>query len=235
MKAFIVEDSRLAREGLERMLGVYDQIEVIGAEDNIETALTAITANRPDVLFLDIHLPGGDGFELLQRLGYEPFVIFTTAFSEYAVQSFEYPTVDYLLKPISKDRLAQAINKLSALEAKDYSKPRLSIDDRIMIKDKGDCTIIEISDIQCIESCKNYVQIFDGSTKFFLKRPLTYVEERLPVSLFYRVSRQHIVNVKKIKRVEESVSNSLEITMDNGVKIEASRRGASKLWDLLSL
>ena len=112
MKAIVVEDSRLAREGLVRMLGAFPEIEVVGQAEHPDSALVLIAAARPDVIFLDIHMPGATGFELLAALDYLPRIVFTTAYSEYAIRSFDYNTVDYLLKPISHERLATAVRKL---------------------------------------------------------------------------------------------------------------------------
>jgi two-component system LytT family response regulator len=114
MKAIVVEDSRLAREGLVRMLQDYPQLTVVGQADHAGSALTLVNETQPDVIFLDIHMPGGSGFELLEKLSYLPQIIFTTAYSEHAIRSFDFNTIDYLLKPISKERLTVAINKLLA-------------------------------------------------------------------------------------------------------------------------
>ena len=112
MKALVIEDSRLAREGLVRLLCAHPAVEVAGQAEDVATALPLIAAHRPDVLFLDIHMPGASGFDLLEQLDYTPRVVFTTAYSEHAIRSFDYHTVDYLLKPISAERLAVAIEKL---------------------------------------------------------------------------------------------------------------------------
>ena len=112
MKVAVVEDSEFAREGLVSMLAAYPDLELICAADHTDTALAVLGETPADVLFLDIHMPGSSGFELLANLGYAPLVIFTTAYSEYAIRSFDFNTVDYLLKPISRQRLDQAIAKL---------------------------------------------------------------------------------------------------------------------------
>ena len=114
MKVIVVEDSRLAREGLVRMLQDYPELTVVGQADHAGSALTLVNETHPDVIFLDIHMPGGSGFELLEKLSYLPQIIFTTAYSEHAIRSFDFNTIDYLLKPISKERLTIAVNKLLA-------------------------------------------------------------------------------------------------------------------------
>ncbi|WP_395012434.1 LytR/AlgR family response regulator transcription factor, partial [Undibacterium sp.] len=178
MKAIVVEDSRLAREGLIRMLAKYPNIELIGQAENVRTAKELIAQDRPELVFLDIHMPGGSGFELLEQLDYLPKIIFTTAYADYAIRSFDFNTVDYLLKPIAQTRLDAAIAKLfdsedeggaqqnetnpesDAGEKTPATLPRLEIDSKIFIKDGEKCHLIDLKAIRYIESCKNYVQIF---------------------------------------------------------------------------
>src|SRR5690606_32211727 len=114
MKALVVEDSRLAREGLVRMLQQFPELALVGQADHPQTALQLINEHKPEVIFLDIHMPGESGFDLLEKLDYTPRIIFTTAYSEYAIRSFDYHAVDYLLKPISQERLEKAVQKLFA-------------------------------------------------------------------------------------------------------------------------
>jgi two-component system LytT family response regulator len=242
MKAIVVEDSRLAREGLIRMLKDFPAIEVIGQAEHPVTALALIQQLRPDVLFLDIHMPGESGFDLLEKLDYTPRIIFTTAYSDYAIRSFDYNTVDYLLKPISQDRLALAINKL--LEKQDSSeqggdetavkKEVLEINSKIFVKDGERCFLISLDTIQYIESSKNYVQIFFENKKAYVKKSLNSIEERLPKKHFFRASRQHIVNLQAISKIEESMSEGYKITMIDGKVLEISRRNATELKELLS-
>src|SRR5690606_24541828 len=144
LKTLIVEDSRLARTGLMRMLAQFPQLELVGAAEHAEQARELIAEHRPTLLFLDIHMPGETGFDLLESLDYEPRIIFTTAYSEYAIRSFDYQTVDYLLKPISQERLALAIEKLTS-ESKPQlpAEPPLELNNRIFVKDGDQCHLIE--------------------------------------------------------------------------------------------
>jgi len=241
----VIEDSRLAREGLVRMLAEFgDQIDVLGQADNAENALVLIEQLRPDLLFLDIHMPGEDGFALLERLDYTPRIIFTTAYSEYAIRSFEFNTVDYLLKPISPLRLAQALAKLSGDQDKEpdshNAKRLLDINSKIFIKDGDHCYLVALSSILYIESCKNYVRAFfpDGAggtiKNAYVKKSMNQIEERLPRTVFFRASRQYLVNLQAIRSIEESISEGFEVTMLDGKRLEISRRNAGKLKDLLS-
>jgi two-component system LytT family response regulator len=245
LRALVIEDSRLAREGLVRMLGTFaEQIEVLGQADNADNARILIEQLRPDLLFLDIHMPGDSGFELLEKLDYTPRIVFTTAFSEHAIRSFDFNTVDYLLKPISPLRLAQAVAKLTsepdteaapALE----TKPVLDLSSKIFIKDGDHCHLVALPSILYIESCKNYVRVFftqpAGETKnAYVKKSLNQVEDRLPAQLFFRASRQHLVNLQAIKGIAESIRDGFEITMIDGKRLEVSRRNAAELKELLS-
>lgn len=235
MKAIVVEDSRLAREGLVRMLGAFSGIELMGQAGDLPGALALARSGRPELVFLDIHLPGGTGFELLEQLDYEPRVIFTTAYSEHAIRSFDHNTVDYLLKPISPERLAQALAKLSEPAPAALASTPLDMDSRIFIKDGERCHLVSLSSIRCVESCKNYALVhFDGG-KAYVKKSLNAVEERLPRSHFFRANRQLLVNLRAISRLEEAASEGLLLTLVDGQRVEVSRRQASELKDLLSL
>lgn len=237
MRAIVVEDSRLAREGLVRMLGEHGGIEVIGQADHPDTALPLIMDLRPDVLFLDIHMPGASGFDLLAQLDYLPRIVFTTAFSEHAIRSFDYNTVDYLLKPISPERLEQAVRKLLGDADADASKApprRLDMDSKIFIKDGEKCHLVGLESIRYIESCKNYVQVFFGADKAYVKKSLNSVEERLPSGYFFRANRQCVVSLQAIRSIEESISLGYMITMTDGRMVEVSRRNAIELKELLS-
>jgi len=245
IRTLVIEDSRLAREGLVRMLAEFgDQIDVVGQADNAEKALALIEQLRPELLFLDIHMPGDDGFALLERLDYTPRIVFTTAYSEYAIRSFEFNTVDYLLKPISPLRLAQALAKLSGepepVPGSADVRPTLDINSKIFIKDGDHCYLVALSSILYIESCKNYGRVFfpdgpGGTIKnAYVKKSMNQIEERLPRTVFFRATRQYLVNLQAIRSIEESVSEGFEVTMLDGKRLEISRRNAGKLKDLLS-
>ena len=238
MKAFVVEDARLARQGLVRMLGAHAGIEVVGEADHPDTALPLIRAACPDVLFLDIQMAGANAFDLLAQLDTHPRIVFTTAHAEYAVRSFEFDTVDYLLKPVSAERLAQAVRKLEmrALPAPpDAVQAPLEAHSRIFIKDGDRAHMVPLASIRCFESCKNHVQVYFDQTHAYVKKSLGSIEERLPRHLFFRVSRQHIVNLAAIAAIEEGMEAAYILTLDNGKKLEISRRNAAQLKETMSL
>lgn len=239
MRAIVVEDSRLAREGLVRMLGAFPQIEVVGQADHPTSALALIAETRPEVIFLDIHMPGATGFDLLAALDYLPRIVFTTAYSEYAIRSFDYNTVDYLLKPVSQQRLAQAVAKLGApepdAEADPPLLPPLDIQSKIFVKDGERCHLVSLASIRYIESCKNYVRIYFGNDNAYVKKPLSAVALRLPPKYFFKASRQCIINLQEIRTIEESISLGYDLTMNDGKTIEISRRNAAEFKERLSL
>lgn len=236
MKALVVEDSRLAREGLVKMLQDYPEMTIVGTADHPSNALTLIEEHQPDIIFLDIHMPGESGFDLLEKLEYSPKVIFTTAYSEYAIRSFDFNTIDYLLKPISHERLKLAIDKLSISSdvSKLTVKPALDINSRMFVKDGDKCHLVPLQSIRYFESCKNHVRIFFGNENAFVRKSLNSVEERLPKKYFFRANRQYVVNLHEVAKIEESINDGYEITMSDGKTLEVSRRNAVELKDLLS-
>lgn len=236
MKAIVVEDSRLAREGLIKMLQAYPELQVVAAADHSVNALALIQEHQPDVVFLDIHLPGESGFDLLEKLDCPAQIIFTTAYSEYAIRSFDYNTIDYLLKPISDERLKIAIDKLSThiKEPESTPKPLLDINSRMFVKDGDKCHLVQLESIRYFESCKNHVRIFFGKENAFVKKSLNSIEERLPKKHFFRVNRQYVVNLHAIVSIEEAINDGYEITMNDGKTLEVSRRNAVELKDILS-
>jgi two-component system LytT family response regulator len=233
-----VEDSRLAREGLVRMLQAFPGLEVVAQAADPATALVLLQAMRPKVVFMDIHMPGASGFDVLEQLDYMPRVVFTTAYSEHAIRSFDFHTVDYLLKPISAERLAVAVAKLAgaAGEAEHRDDPRLVLDinSKIFIKDGERCHLVSLDAIRYIESCKNYVQVFFGEQRAYVRKPLHSIAARLPGKFFFRANRQHIINLQAIERIEESMSQGYDVTLTCGKVLEISRRNAADLKERLS-
>lgn len=235
MKAVVVEDSRLAREGLINLLQRFPELDVVGSANHPSSALPLIHSHKPDVIFLDIHMPGASGFDLLAQLHYMPKIIFTTAYSDYAVRSFDYLTIDYLLKPISEERLAKAIDKLllSASEPL-LAKASLDITSKMLVKNGDDCHLIPLDSIFYFESCKNYSRLFFENKNAFIKKSLSALEERLPRQHFFRINRQYIVNINAIDHIEEGIGEGYEILMRNQQRLSVSRRNAQDFRELLS-
>lgn len=239
IKAVIVEDSRLARNELKELIKAYPQIEVIGEAENVDNGFTLINGHHPDLLFLDINMPEKDGFELLEMLDEVPITIFTTAFDEYAIKSFEYNALDYLLKPINEKRFAQAIEKVEEKLDKNSetkeSPQRLTGNSQIFIKDGENCWLIKVGDISHFEIVGNYTRVFFQDEKPMLYKSLNQVEEKLPEKYFFRANRQQIINTNFIVNVIPWFNGKLKLTMANGEEVEVSRRQSYLFKDKMSL
>ncbi|TQV87064.1 LytR/AlgR family response regulator transcription factor [Aliikangiella coralliicola] len=233
MKAVIVEDSRLARKELLQLLKLHPEIEIVGEASSVESGIDKIESLKPALIFLDINLPDGNGFDLLEKLETCPKVIFTTAYDEYAIQAFEFNALDYLLKPINPKRLQQALSKCF-IESEITEDETTEIDHKIFVKDGERCWLIDIEKIRYFESCGNYARIYFEQNKPMIYKSLSKIEKRLKEKVFIRTNRQYIVNVNFIENIEPSGANGLFLTMTDGKEIEVSRRHTSNFKQLLS-
>jgi two-component system, LytTR family, response regulator len=237
MKAVLIDDERLARAELRRLLAAHPEIEIAGEAQNGEEALRLVRVLVPNLLFLDIQMPGISGFDLLERLEDVPRVIFTTAYDQYAIKAFEVSALDYLLKPIAPARLAAALEKLRRLEAASSGQaalPRRTLD-RVFVRDGDRCWIVSVKDIFLLESEGNYTRICFGAERPLIRRSLNVMEEQLDPNLFFRANRHQIVNLKWIAKIDLAVAGGLAVTLRGGRTIEMSRRQSNRLRDILSL
>ncbi|QFT54475.1 LytTR family DNA-binding domain-containing protein [Microbulbifer sp. THAF38] len=238
MKAIIVEDSRLARNELRELLKPHKHINLIAEAQNCEEAISLISEEQPDLVFLDINLPDGNGFDILEKLDLTPQIIFTTAYDEYAIQAFEVNALDYLLKPINPQKLKRALDKTLRETPPTPSSDSISYLDsnnKIFIKDGERCWLIEIGKIRYFENCGNHAQVFFDDSKPFIYKSLAKIEQRLNPEIFFRVNRQQIINLNFIKDIESWINSGLLITMTDGKEIEVARRPATRLREMLSL
>jgi two-component system LytT family response regulator len=242
MKAIIVDDERLARNELKRLLENFPTIEVIGEAANTDEAAALLETMQPDVLFLDIQMPGKAGFEWLESWeGFLPEVIFTTAFDEYALKAFEVNALDYVLKPIELARLSESIQKLEKRQiqqAKSNASPShvLGAMDQIFVKDGERCWFVRLDRVRLCESMGNYVRLFFDDQKPLVLKSLNALEERLDPKVFFRANRKHIINLNFIDKIEPWFSGGLQVTLSGkGEKIEISRRQSIRFKELLSL
>lgn len=239
MKALIIDDERLARVELRRLLTPFKDVEICGEAVNADDAAQKITEFNPDVIFLDIQMPGKTGFEMLEDLDKVPNVVFTTAFDEYALKAFEYNAMDYLLKPIEPKRLEDTIKKLLEKNRKDIlnlsANPTLTEDDQVFVKDGDRCWFVKLSTVKLLESEGNYVRLYFDDVKPLILRTLNYLDERLDSKTFFRANRKHIINLKWIDSIEPWLNGGLLVKLKGGQKIEVSRRQAIKFKDTLSL
>ena len=236
-KTIIIDDERLAREEVKRALEKHPEFEIIGEASHVDEAISLIEEIKPDILFLDIHMPGKSGFDLLEELTNVPDVVFTTAYDQYAVKAFELNALDYLVKPLRDERFSKTIEKVKAELAKkeEIKTDVLPMHRKIFIKDGEKCYFIPLADIHFIESLENYARLHFGSDKAMLKRSLNLLAEKLDPKVFFRVNRSQIINIHYIKEIHPNFNNKLQIILSTGEKVEVSSRRSVqfKNWNSL--
>lgn len=238
IKTIIVDDERLARNELKKILKDFPEIEIIEEAVNVADAKEKIEELNPQLIFLDIQMPGGKtGFDLLNDLEYMPKVVFTTAYNEFAIKAFDFNALDYLLKPIDAKRLAEAIQKVKKGIEQDHNiqKNVLGKDDQVFVKDGERCWFVKLNEVRLFESVGNYAKVFFGTNKPLILKSLNSLEERLDNKIFFRANRKHIINLQKIAKIDSQFNGGLKVTLDGGEEIEISRRQAVKFRDTMSL
>ena len=225
--AIIIDDERLARKELTSLLAQHKKIEIIDEAANADEALIKIHEKRPNLIFLDIQMPGKTGFDLLEELDYVPDVIFTTAYDEYAIKAFEVNALDYLLKPIEDDRLRDSIDKVS--EKIDIDEPSISSDgiltenDQVFVKDGEKCWFITLKEVRYFESVGNYVKVHFDSNRPMILKSLNNLEKKLDSKTFFRANRKHIINLKWIQKSETWFNGGLLVTVNGEETIGFSK------------
>ena len=238
IRTIIVDDERLARNELRKILTDFPEIEIIEEAINVQDAIEKIEELRPQLIFLDIQMPGNKtGFDLLEVLEYLPKVVFTTAYDEYALKAFEFNALDYLLKPIETKRMAEAIHKVKKQMDQDQhaQKNLLGGNDQVFVKDGERCWFVRLAEVRLFESAGNYAKVFFGSNKPLILKSLNALEERLDPKLFFRANRKHIINLQMINKMDTQYNGGLKVTLQGGEEIEISRRQAVKFRDTMSL
>lgn len=244
MRTIIIDDERLAREELKSMLSKFDFLEIVAEAKNPEEGIEKIKEFEPELVFLDIQMPGMTGFEMLQKLDEMPKVIFVSAFDEFALKAFEVNALDYLLKPIDPDRLRDTLMKLQQPE-EDFTTKLSGIDsrkdkvltkgDKIFIKDGDKCWYIDIDTVRMFESDGNYVKVYFDKFRPLILRSLNSLEERLDSKHFFRANRKYIINLNWISSVENWFNGGLLVNLREDEKIEISRRQAIRFKEQMSL
>lgn len=236
MKAIIVDDERLARKELTRLLKDFPKIEIIAECDNADDAIEQVEKLKPDLVFLDIHMPGKDGFGVLEELDFMPQVIFVTAYDEYAIKAFEVNALDYLLKPIQTDRLEEAINKLYKEEIPVINDAdKWGLKDQVFVKDGDKCWFVKLEDVPMFESEGNYVRVYFDKNKPLILKSLNNLANKLNDNVFFRANRKFIINLTWVDSVENWFNGGLMVKLKNGEQVEISRRQATKLKEMKSL
>ncbi|MFI5156563.1 MAG: LytR/AlgR family response regulator transcription factor [Chitinophagales bacterium] len=243
IKAVIIDDERLARNELKKLLQDFPEIEVIAEAANANEGIEKIDSLNPDLIFLDIQMPGKTGFDMLAELDKSPDVIFTTAYDDHALKAFEVNALDYLLKPVEPKRLADAIQKLHMDEEREIlteegiqvNRSLLHEHDQVFVKDGERCWFVKLSEIRLFESVGNYAKVYFGSNKPLILKSLNSLEERLDQKVFFRANRKHIVNLRLIEKIEPYFNGGLLLELKGGEKIEVSRRQTVKFKEMMSL
>ncbi|RYY63672.1 MAG: response regulator, partial [Chitinophagaceae bacterium] len=201
-KAIIIDDERLARNELKKLLSDFPEVEVIGEAANAAEGIEKIESLMPDLIFLDIQMPGKTGFDMLMELEKAPHVIFTTAYDEFALKAFEVNALDYLMKPVEPKRLADALHKMQLAEEKELAaamagshRGMLSENDQVFVKDGERCWFVKLSEVRLFESVGNYAKVYFGPNKPLILKSLNALEDRLDDKIFFRANRKHIVNM----------------------------------------
>ena len=226
MRALVVDDEPLARRELRRLLGAIHGVDIVGESGNIDEARESIEQLAPDVVFLDIQMPGGTGFDLLAQLDRAPRVVFTTAYDQYAVKAFEVNALDYLLKPIEPERLAATLRKLQASPASPGAVAAGAPLEQLFIRDGPRCWFVPLREVSLFTAEGNYVRLLWGKERPLLGRSLAALEQKLDPRRFFRASRSQIVNLDFIGGVELGEGGRLHVQLREGPEVEVSRRQA---------
>lgn len=251
LRAVLVDDERLARRELRALLAAHPEVKVVGEAEDADAADALLAdldaaGGRPDVLFLDVQMPGRSGFDLLDGLEAAPDVVFVTAYDEHALRAFRVSALDYLLKPVDPDRLAEAVGRVAARAAK-HDAPdtgaasrALGPDDRVFVKDGDRMHLVRLGDVRLFESAGNYVRLhFPGpggrAERPLVHRSLSALESRLDPDHFVRAGRAHIVGLAHVVGLDDAAGGGLVVRLAGGHAVEFSRRRAQALRDRLSL
>ena len=247
VKALIVEDEKPGRDLLINYLGDHLNIEVLDYADNGFDAVKKINDLQPDLLFLDIQIPKLTGFEVLDLVEKMPAVIFTTAYNEFALKAFEINAVDYLLKPYSRKRFAEAVTKAidkiaigkkGVDEKKFIEKVNNDVDSyllRVVIKDRTKISVIPVSDINYIEAQDDYVMIYTDNKNYLKQKTMKYFEASLDPKIFVRTHRSYIVNINQISAIEQYEKDSYVIKTLKGDSLKVSKVGFKAIKDVLDM
>lgn len=243
-KTIIIDDERLARTELRSILNEYSEIDVIDEAQNGDEGIEKINSLQPDLIFLDVNMPGMTGFEMLKKLDSIPHVIFVTAYDEYALKAFEVNALNYILKPVDIERLNDTIEKLKQIEELDFQseseviiqpeRAKLNTTDKVFIKDGEKCYFVKLADVRMLESEGNYVKVHFGNNRPLILRSLNSFEEKLDPTCFFRANRKFIINLDWIEKVENWFNGGLRVELTTGDKVDISRRQAIRFKEILS-
>ena len=243
LRVIVVDDEELARALLRELLAAHEDVEIVAECGNGFEAVKAVTDKTPDLLLLDVQMPKLDGFDVLELIGNDVPVIFATAFDQYAIKAFQVHAVDYLLKPFGAERLAEALARArsriaarEALPAKalvSEARTARSPLERILIRDKADVHVIPVAKIDYFEAQDDYVSLKVGDRNLLKEQTLSELEQLLDPNRFVRIHRRYLLNVSRLARIEQSVTDSRVAVLQDGTELPISRSGYAKLREIL--
>lgn len=249
IRTLIADDEPLARKGIRVRLEPEQDISIIGEAMDGEEAAECIETLKPDLVFLDVRMPGIDGFEVLERVApvHMPLTIFVTAYDAYAIRAFEVHAVDYLLKPLSEARLNEALQRvrhelllrdeleisqtrlMRLLESVRGTGPESQFSQRFVVRERDKFLIVAAKDINWFESAANYVELHSGKKVFLVRETMRTLEARLDPNQFARIHRSTIVNISRIKEITREATGDFEVMLADGTKLRMSRNYQSRL------
>lgn len=247
LTALIVDDERLARLELRRLLAAHPRIEILGEAPNAEEGRAALAELDPQLLFLDVQMPGESGFDLLESLDRVPLVVFTTAYDEYALRAFEVSALDYLVKPIEPARLSRTVERLlqssaakSTGPAEDGSvdstaAPPLQPHHRVFLRDGDRCWFVELRQVRLFESADNYTQVHLAGASPLILRSLSELEAKLDPRVFFRANRSQIMNLTAVESIDPWFGGRLMARVRGDHEVVLSRRRSREFRERMSV
>jgi two-component system LytT family response regulator len=242
LRTLVVDDEELARKVMRELLSAHEEIEVVAECRNGLEAVKAVSEHQPDLIFMDVQMPKLTGFDVLELIGTETPVIFVTAYDEYAMKAFEVHAVDYLLKPVGKDRLSSAVKRVlsraaeklpEATELTAAARPAGQYAERIVVKDGTRVTLIPVAKLDFAEAQDDYVALASEGKKHLKQQTIASLEAALDPQQFVRVHRSYIVNIERVARIEPYGKDSRVAVLSSGLKLPVSRAGYARLQSLL--
>jgi two-component system LytT family response regulator len=247
-RVLIVDDEPLARERLRTLLQEEAGIEIVGEASEGLSAAESILALTPDIVFLDVQMPGADGFDVIEAVGPDkmPFVVFVTAFDRYALRAFDVHALDYLLKPFDRDRFRQALararqqitNRQNGGEVErrlaaivEDLKPAKAKTDRFVVKSGGRIFFVRTGEIDWIEAAGNYVKLHVGNDSHLIRETMNAVEGKLSSDIFVRIHRCHIVNIEQVRELQPWFNGEYVVFLKNGTRLTLSRGYRERLQE----
>ena len=242
LRTLVVDDEELARQVMRELLRAHEEIEVVAECRNGLEAVKAVAEHKPDLLFLDVQMPKLTGFDVLELIGPDVPVIFVTAYDEYAMKAFEVHAVDYLLKPVGKERLAAALQRIKKRQAEKLpapvelsaaARPAGQYAERLVVKDGTKVTLIPVKKLEYAEAQDDYVALASDGQKHLKQQTIASLEASLDPKMFVRIHRSYIVNLERVARIEPYGKESRVAVLTNGAKLPVSRAGYARLQALL--